>query len=214
MHDVFFKLKCRECRVGRSEAETHRYVYVENWWVSTSFLPTLLYSFNMQRLLSDWQPGGLGIAFFRPSPLFLPQYGVMPIYSIGQIAVACIGVIDNLPEIREELISDDYQFHSKNVAETLSLLLQNYLEFHHLPFVRAIEVMMTKLKGRFALMALVTDGKWLMLGCRDYPLAVAKKRNEPTIYFGTDIEMVAQFSPSKTSVFGNQKPEIFYGSSF
>jgi hypothetical protein len=63
-------------------------------------------------LLSDWQPpiGGLGIAFFRPSPLFLPQYGVIPIYSIGHIAVAYLGVIDNLPEIREKLISYGVQF--------------------------------------------------------------------------------------------------------
>jgi hypothetical protein len=41
-------------------------------------------SFDVQALL-NWQIpplGGLGIAFFRPSPLFLPQDGVMPLYSI------------------------------------------------------------------------------------------------------------------------------------
>jgi hypothetical protein len=73
-------------------------------------------SSDVSKLLNDLQLplGGLGIAFFRPSPLFLPQYGVMPIYSIGHIAVACLGVIDNLPEIREKLISNGVQFDTKN----------------------------------------------------------------------------------------------------
>ncbi|MDM8562616.1 hypothetical protein QUF54_04605, partial [Candidatus Marithioploca araucensis] len=63
-------------------------------------------------------PRRFGNRFFRPSPLFLPKYGVMPIYSIGHIAVACLGVIDNLPEIREKLISDGVQFDTKdNVFE-------------------------------------------------------------------------------------------------
>jgi glucosamine 6-phosphate synthetase-like amidotransferase/phosphosugar isomerase protein len=165
-------------------------------------------------LLSGWQPGVLGIAFFRPSPLFLPQYDVMPLYSSGQIAVVCLGVIDNLPEIREKLASYGYQFYSKeNAVETLSLLLHNYLEYHHLPFVKAIQVMMTKLKGRFAIMALVANGKWFMVGCRDYPLAVGKNRCHPTVYFGTEPDTLAKFTPSMTSIGGDKKPEIFYGTS-
>ncbi len=33
----------------------------------------------------------------------------------------------------------------------------------------------------------MTEGKLLMVGCRDYPLAVGKMRNG-TVYFGTDTE--------------------------
>jgi len=170
-------------------------------------------SFDVSKLLNDLQLplGGLGIAFFRPSPLFLPQYDVMPIYSIGHIAVACIGVIDNLPEIREKLISDGVHFDTQNnVAETLSLLLQNYLEFAHLSPIEAIQVMMRKLKGQFALMALVTEGKWLMVGCRDYPLAVGRMRNDSTVYFGTDTKILAQFSPAMSSVFWESKNRIYF----
>jgi hypothetical protein len=174
-------------------------------------------SFDVHTLLSsDWQPpiGGLGIAFFRPSPLFLPQYGVMPIYSIGQIAVAYFGVIDNLSEIREKLIYFGYQFDTKNnVAETLSLLLHHYLEYGELSPVDAMQKMMTKLKGHFVLMALITKDKWLMVGCRDYPLIVGRMRNDSTVYFGTDAETLVQFSPSMISVLGNPKPEIFCGTS-
>jgi hypothetical protein len=171
-------------------------------------------SFNVSELLNDdWQPpiGGLGIAFFCPSPLFLPQYGVMPLYSIGHIAVAYLGVIDNLSEIREKLIYYGVQFDTTNVAETLSLLLHNYLEYHHLSAIDAMQRMMRKLKGQFALMALVTEGKWLMVGCRDYPLSVGRMRNHSTVYFCTDTKMLAQFTPAMSSVFGNPKPDIFCG---
>ncbi len=168
----------------------------------------------MADLLNDWQPpiGGLGIAFFRPSPLFLPQYGVMPIYSIGHIAVAYFGVIENLSERREKLISDEVHFDTTNVAETLCCLLDHYLADGELSPVDAMQKMMTKLKGNFTLMALVTKGKWLMVGCRDYPLVVGRMRNG-TVYFGTDAETLVQFSPSMASVLGNPKPEIFCGTS-
>jgi hypothetical protein len=173
-------------------------------------------SLDVSELLSsDWQlNGGLGIAFFRPSPIFLPQYGVIPIYSTGYVAVAYLGVIDNISEIRDKLISDGYQFNSKNnVAETLCYLLQNYLEHGKLSPEDAMQNMMTKLKGRFTLMALVTKEKWLMVGSRDYPLVVGKNRCHPTVYIGTDAETLVQFSPSMTSTFGNGKPVIFYGAS-
>ncbi|MCK5521575.1 MAG: hypothetical protein KAI83_00445 [Thiomargarita sp.] len=174
------------------------------------------HSFDVYSLLSDdWQRqppiGGLGIAFFRPSPLFLPQYGVMPLYLIGHIAVAYLGVIDNLSQIREKLISDGVQFDTTNGAETLSLLFHHYLEYDHLSPIDAMKVMMTKLKGQFALMALVTEGKWLMVGCRDYPLAVGRMRNDSTVYFCTDTKTLFQFTPSMTSVEGNPKPRVFCG---
>jgi glutamine phosphoribosylpyrophosphate amidotransferase len=173
-------------------------------------------SSNVSELLDDnWQPpiGSLGIAFFRPSPLFLPQYGVMPLFSIGDIAVAYFGVIDNLSEIREKLIYYGYSFYTQNnMAETLSLLLHHYLEFDKLSQIDAMQKMMTKLKGHFALMALVTKGKWLMVGCRDYPLAMGRMMNE-TVYFGTDTKTLAQFTQSMSSVFGNTKQMIFCGTS-
>jgi hypothetical protein len=73
------------------------------------------YSYDVSTLLSDWQfNGGLGIAFFRPTHLFSPQDCVIPLYSIGHIAVAYLGVIDNLSEMREKLISYGYHFDTKN----------------------------------------------------------------------------------------------------
>jgi hypothetical protein len=74
-----------------------------------------------------------------------------------------------------------------------------------------MKVMMKQLKGCFALMALLEEGKWLMVGCRDYPLAIGE--NNSTIYFCTDTNMLTQFSPSIYSVGGDPKPTIFCTSS-
>ena len=71
--------------------------------------------------------------------------------------------------------------------------------------------MMKKLKGRFALMVLIAKGKWLMAECHDYPLAVG--RNNETVYFGTEPSTLVQFSPSITSVGGDQNPNIFCAAS-
>jgi glutamine phosphoribosylpyrophosphate amidotransferase len=72
------------------------------------------YSHDVSTLLNDWQfNGGLGIAFFRPTPIGSSQYSVIPLYSIGHIAMAYLGVIDNLSEIREKLLSYGYEFYSQ-----------------------------------------------------------------------------------------------------
>ncbi len=167
------------------------------------------HSLDASSLLSNWQPiGGLGIAFFRPTSIGSHLNGAIPIYSIGHIAVACLGEVFNLFEIRENLINLGYRFNSKNnTAETLSLLFYNYLKFCPFSPVEAMQVMMKKLKGRFALMILVAEGKRLMVGCHDYSLAVG--RNNETVYFGTEPDTLVQFSPSISSVGGDPKPNIF-----
>jgi glucosamine 6-phosphate synthetase-like amidotransferase/phosphosugar isomerase protein len=112
------------------------------------------YAYDVSSLLSDWQfNGGLGLAFFRPTPIGSPQDCAMPFFSIGAIAVASLGVIDNLSEIREKLISDGNLFYTQNnMAETLSLLFHHYLD--SLSPIDAMQKMMTQLKGNFVLMAL------------------------------------------------------------
>jgi hypothetical protein len=93
--------------------------------------------------------GSLDITFFRPTPIGSFLNCTIPIYSAGHITVACLGVIENLPEIRETLISYGYEFNSKkkNGAETLSYLFNNYLDYCVLSPVDAMEVMMKKLKA-------------------------------------------------------------------
>ncbi len=72
-------------------------------------------SLDLSELLSHWQSiGDLGIAFFRPAPIGSLLNCTIPIYSFGDVAVTCLGVIDNLSEIQEQLISYGYQFNSKN----------------------------------------------------------------------------------------------------
>ncbi len=179
-----------------------------------------LYAFDAETLLSDWQSqrqplGDLNIAFFRPIPIYtvyLPEEsGAIPMYSNGRIAVVCLGVIDNIPEIQRELLSYGYEFGTKNVAETLSCLFSHYLEFDDIPPVDAMRVVMNCLDGHFSFMALIAKGEWLIVGCRDYPLAACEEG--PTLYSCTDTETLALFSESIISVPREKKPQIFCATS-
>jgi len=176
------------------------------------------YCFDMQRLLSDWQKqplGDLSIAFFRSTPIGSVDLShLIPRYSIGNIAVTYLGFIYNLPQIQDKLTCYGYQFddNTRNVAETLCYLLDHYLEFNCLSPVEAMQVMMRELKGSFAFMALVAGGKWLLVGSRDYPLAIGK--NNRTVYFATDTEILAHFSKSKFLISKKTKPSIFCATSF
>jgi glutamine phosphoribosylpyrophosphate amidotransferase len=182
-------------------------------------------SFDIPTLLSDWQKqllSGSSIAFFRPNPIYsLDDSDAIPMFSNGRIAVACLGVIDNLSEMQEKLFSYGYGFQTQNVAKTLSYLFSRHLETGYVDLaiarnevspIDAMRSVMKNLKGHFALMVLVAKGKWLMVGCRDYPLVIGK--DDPTVYFGTDTETLAQFSPSIfVSVSGKTKPAIFCATS-
>jgi len=177
------------------------------------------YAFDASSLLNEWQGqkqpfGDLNIAFLRTIPIdtiYLPESRAMPTHSTGHIAVTCLGVIDNLSKIRDKLFLHGYEWNIKNVAETLSCLFHSYLESGYISPIEAMQVIMKTLKGHFALMVLVGKGNWLMVGSRNYPLAVCKA--EPTVYFGTDIKTLALFSSSIIPVFG-QKPTIFCATSF
>jgi glutamine phosphoribosylpyrophosphate amidotransferase len=180
-----------------------------------------LYAFDALTLLSDWQKqkqplGGLSITFLRPTPIYtvyLPEEsGAIPIHSNGRFAVTCLGVIDNLPEIQKELLSYGYEFGTKNVAETLSHLFSHYLEFDQIPPVEAMHVVMNCLDGHFAFMVLIAKEECLMVGSRDYPLAIGK--DDPTVYFGTDTETLALFAPSITDVSRESIPAMFCATSF
>jgi glucosamine 6-phosphate synthetase-like amidotransferase/phosphosugar isomerase protein len=78
-------------------------------------------------------------------------------HSIGHVAVACLGTIDNLSGIQETLFSYGYEFETPNVAKTLCDLFSNYLEFCDLPPLAKMQVVMNKLQGHFTLMVLVAS---------------------------------------------------------
>jgi len=174
------------------------------------------HSSHVRTLLSGWHLpplGDLSIAFFRPTPIgSVDSSNVILRHSIGNIAVTCFGFIYNLPEIQKKLTSYGYKIDIRNVAETLCYLLDYYLEFNCQPPIKAVQVMMRELKGNFAFMALVAIGKWLLVGCRDYPLAIGK--NNLSIYLATDVEILTQFSQSKFLFYGKTKPSVFCAISF
>jgi hypothetical protein len=104
------------------------------------------------------------------------------------------------------------EFYRHNAAETLSYFLNAYFEWGYLSTVKTMQMVMNRLKGNFAIMVLVAQGKWLMVGCRDYPLAIAK--DNPTVYFATDTEMLDLLSLSMFPLSSLAKPDFFCATSF
>jgi len=171
--------------------------------------------FDVHTLLSDWQElpfSSFSIAVFRKIPIGdKDDSSAISMFSTGHIAVMCIGVIDNLPEIPEKLISCGYQLDTKSAAESISYLFSNYLEFGDISAVDTMPEMMKHLKGHFVIMVLVAKGEWFMAGSHDYPLALSKDNR--TVYFATDIETLAQYYPSEIIV-DKRKSAIFGTTSF
>jgi glucosamine 6-phosphate synthetase-like amidotransferase/phosphosugar isomerase protein len=75
-----------------------------------------------------------------------------------------------------------------------------------------MQIVMKRLKGHFAIMVLVAKGKWLMAGCRDYPLAIGKDNR--TGNEATDTKMLDLFSSKVLLISGKTKPAIFCATSF
>jgi glucosamine--fructose-6-phosphate aminotransferase (isomerizing) len=138
------------------------------------------------------------------------ELGAIPIFSTKRIAARCLGVIDNLSEIQEDLLSYGYTLHSQKAEETLSF--SHYLATCQILPSEVMRMVMKRLKGHFALMILLSDGRWLIVAAsRGYPLATAKFAT--TVFFSTDTDILTHFSPSVIPVTSEKEPVILCATS-
>jgi len=177
-----------------------------------------LYGFNTQMFLNRWREfpqfleglsigKGLGMTLFRPYLISERDVtSIMPMSLTERLAVQLKGVISNISEIRQELSLYGCPYSVYMADDIILYLLEHYLKTDMMSPVEAMRRLMKRLKGHFVLMALITEGEWLMVGCRDEPLIIGG--GSPTIYFGTDLEAVAHFSESGISVI-NKKTALF-----
>jgi glutamine phosphoribosylpyrophosphate amidotransferase len=152
---------------------------------------------NVETLL--WYPllGELSIASFRPVPIAPSEIlHTMPPDTDAHLAVACIGTIQNISVLWEEIVYARNRVWASDAEETLACFIDVYLEKTDLPPVQIIHLLMERLRGRFVLMVLfaLEEEELIIIAQCGYPLVFG--RNNQTIFFGTDPDMLALFCPS------------------
>jgi len=132
--------------------------------------------------------GCLSLACFRQKQ---PEQQ-SPVHFAGtdQVALTYHGVIDNLPEIREQLFQLGYEPDSLCPCELILLFIRRYLDIE----MSAREASLTalkRLKGEFAIIALFAQEKSLVVAQRGVPMMLGIKDNE--MYIGSDTTALNDF---------------------
>jgi glucosamine 6-phosphate synthetase-like amidotransferase/phosphosugar isomerase protein len=130
----------------------------------------------------------------------------MPMSLTKRLAVLLKGMISNISEIQAELSLYGCPHSIYKRDDIILYLLEHYLETDKMSPIGAMQKLMKRLKGHFVLMALIAEGEWLMVGCRDEPLIIGE--GSQTVYFGTNFEAMVHFSPSSIPVV-NKKTVLF-----
>ena len=130
----------------------------------------------------------------------------------GFIAMAHNGDIVNSEELREELISEGYEFKSDTDSEVICYMLKKEHYYNNKTIIDSIEAVSKKLVGSYALTILV-NGE--LYGVRDpmgiKPLAVAKKDDEfilasETVAFDViNAEYIRDIVPGEVVFFENDE---------
>ncbi|MEK8018081.1 MAG: hypothetical protein VSS75_014495 [Candidatus Parabeggiatoa sp.] len=101
-----------------------------------------------------------------------------------QIAIASHGFIDNIPEIREELLQLGYEVDSLCPSELILRFICRYLDIE-MSAREASLIVFRRLKGEFAIIALFALEESLIVAQRGVPMMLGIKDNE--VYIGSDI---------------------------
>ncbi|MEK8015299.1 MAG: hypothetical protein VSS75_000420 [Candidatus Parabeggiatoa sp.] len=92
-------------------------------------------------------------------------------------ALAYHGFIDNLSDIREELLQLGYELDSLCASEVILLFLRRYLDIE-MSAREASLCVLKRLKGEFAIIALFADEQSLVIAQRGVPMMLFIKENE------------------------------------
>mgnify|MGYP006276362961 FL=1 len=117
-------------------------------------------------------------------------------HATHKVAVVHNGIIENFRELREELEAQGVVFESDTDTEVVAQLLTRVLETQNDP-VKAVEVVLPRLRGAFALGILFAGADDLLIGARQgAPLAIGYGAGE--MYLGSDALALAPFTSEIT----------------
>ncbi|NNL88630.1 MAG: glutamine--fructose-6-phosphate aminotransferase, partial [Marinicaulis sp.] len=114
-------------------------------------------------------------------------------HQTSRIALVHNGIIENFAELRAELIDLGYEFQSETDTEVCAQLITRYMERENLSPKDAFEKALSRLRGAFALAAIVSGEDDLLLAARlGSPLAIG--RGEGEMFVGSDAFALAPFT--------------------
>jgi glutamine---fructose-6-phosphate transaminase (isomerizing) len=114
----------------------------------------------------------------------------------ANVSVVHNGIIENFRELKAELTKDGYVFETETDTETVVHLLARELKAGHKP-LEAVQRVLPRLHGAFALGIIFADDDNLMIGARNGPpLAVGHGDGE--MYLGSDAIALSPFTSKVT----------------
>lgn len=137
-----------------------------------------------QQLQQSPLQGSIGIGHTRWATHGFPNETNAHPHATDKVAVVHNGIIENFRQLREELTSKGYVFHSQTDTEVVPVLVTDYLKEGLSP-QQAVAKALTKLHGAYALAFVFADHKDLLIAARQGPpLAVGYGQGE--MFLGSD----------------------------
>ena len=148
------------------------------------------------RLAEQALPGTIGIGHTRWATHGKPSERNAHPIATDRVAIVHNGIIENFQELKDELVAEGRRFESDTDTEVVAQLLTSYLERQMSPEA-AMGKAMDRLRGAFALVALLSGRHDILLGARrGSSLAVGYGDGE--MYIGTDALALAPFTKRVT----------------
>ncbi len=116
------------------------------------------------------------------------------------IVVAHNGIIENFLELREELKSEGFTFHTETDTETVVYLLEKYCR--ELSLEEAFKKTISRLEGRYALLIMKKDENVVMAARRGSPLIVGVGEHE--FFIASDIPAFLEYTRNVMYLDDNQ----------
>ena len=113
-------------------------------------------------------------------------------HATGRVAIVHNGIIENFAALREELVNKGRNFQSATDSEVIAQLITEYMDAGDPP-IEAFRKMLSRIRGAFAIAAIVADDDDLILAARQgSPLAIG--RGDGEMFVGSDAFALAPFT--------------------
>src|ERR1044071_3548589 len=144
------------------------------------------------RLQREPLAGTIGIGHTRWATHGKPTESNAHPHATERLAAGHNGIIENFPELREELEGKGAKFGSETDTEVVAHLVTDEMKKGRTP-VQAVQAALPRLRGAFALAFLFAGEEDLLIGARKgSPLAVGYGEGE--MYLGSDAIALAPFT--------------------